>query len=149
LNGFSFKEFRPEIPLTPSSDKFSKIGLKEDEFYPIQIEPKNVLDFNFDELEGEELEVKFDPEEYSEKRRIPVDFAFWMDMTGKFNKKTISSDIRDLLEIESFERNNWTPIKFAERFPKIRTSFQGKFKKDIEKFELNLQKEKSDASCVD
>ena len=56
---------------------------------------------------------------------------------------------RDLLEIESFERNNWTPIKFAERFPKIRTSFQGKFKKDIEKFELNLQKEKSDASCVD
>ena len=80
--------------MTPSSNKFSKIGLKEDEFYPIQIEPKSDLNFNFDELEGEKLEVKFNLQEYSEKRRIPVDFAFWMDMTGKFNKKTISPDIR-------------------------------------------------------
>ncbi|KAE9553603.1 hypothetical protein FO519_003198 [Halicephalobus sp. NKZ332] len=94
LDGFELGKFNPEIPLTLISEKkSSEIGLKEDKLYPVQIEPKQFLDFNFDGEGSEKLKVRFDSEEDPEKRRIPIDFALWMDITGKFNKKTMTSDM--------------------------------------------------------
>uniref|UniRef100_A0AC34Q326 Uncharacterized protein n=1 Tax=Panagrolaimus sp. JU765 TaxID=591449 RepID=A0AC34Q326_9BILA len=153
FDGFDLSEFSPEIPLTPSttySKKLHEAGFVDSKLYPVQIEPKTIVDIRFGHNSDSELVIPFSTdsldkeksEEFWKNRKGVLEFAFWMEKTGKQGKDTVNTTMLQNLKLDKKS----TPAQFAQKFCKIRELLD---QKELERFKNSFEKTESETGCVD